>query len=92
MTNGNRFIVCAAIKDKNEIVICGARHFDQIMIKQIETNNLFDTTEIIQGFIDQYGHFLDRKESLLIATHAKQINIRRPKSNPEDELFSEDLY
>jgi hypothetical protein len=45
-----------------------------------------------QGFIDQYGVFMDRRESLEVATAAGQINVRRTKTNPVNQLFSEDIY
>jgi len=45
----------------------------------------------VQGFVDQHGVFMDRKEALDVATAAGQINTRRPK-NPGDWLCSEDLY
>jgi hypothetical protein len=46
----------------------------------------------VQGFIDQYGVFMDRKEAYAVASAAGQINTRRPKGYPEYMLFSEDLY
>lgn len=46
----------------------------------------------IQGFVDQYGVFMDRFEALQVAKDAGQLNIARPKTSPEDRLFSEDLY
>jgi len=46
----------------------------------------------IQGFVDQYGVFMDRKEALQVAKEAGQLNIARIKTWPDNELFSEDLY
>lgn len=87
-----KFIVCAAIKDSNGIIITGARHFDHIMVNTIENLKRFDVSKITQGFIDQFGEFHTRKVALEIATKSLQINTRRPKTAPIDELFSEDLY
>jgi len=42
-----------------------------------------------QGFLNNEGVFLDRKEALDIAVQANQL-IR--KTFPENELFSEDLW
>lgn len=85
-----RVVVCAANR-YGELIICGARHFDTVMHRQIEAANVGDA-EHEQGFIDQWGVFMDREEALAVATAAGQINVRRPKSAPFDELFSEDLY
>lgn len=90
--SNTKYIVCAAIKDNNGQVVCGARHFDQIMISTIENLKSFNTSNVEQGFIDQYGNFYNREQSLEIATNSKQINNRRPKTNPLNQLFSEDLY
>jgi len=45
-----------------------------------------------QGFIDQFGVFMDRFEALQVATDAGQLNVTRAKTHPVDRLFSEDLY
>ena len=49
-------------------------------------------TDDDQGFIDQFLNYWTRKEALIIATNAGQINTVKEKSFPEDMLFSEDLY
>ena len=67
-------IVCAAMRHK-DVIVCGARHFDTHMLSQINAMNLH-TTEWEQGFIDQFGHFLTRKEAWKIAD--KMGQIRRP--------------
>ena len=43
-----------------------------------------------QGFVDQYGVFLNRKQALGVAEEAEQI-IRRCGGD-DTELFSENLY
>lgn len=88
-------IVCAAAKFENDIVIPSPRHFDRTY------HNLFDLLNVngalqnqhrpIQGFIDQYGCFYNRKWALSIATAAGQIDPEK-KTWPINELFSEDLY
>lgn len=81
-----RRVVCAAIR-RFGLIICGARHFDPIMrevLKDLDAGGIgFD-----QGFIDQHGVFMNRKESWVVAEAAGQIVNR---STP-GTLFSENLY
>lgn len=94
-----RFVVCAACR-YGELIVCGARHFDMVMhsqLKQMREDKLFDFEQAgraEQGFIDQFGVFMDREEAFLVAQEAGQLNVRRTKSsNPgSTTLFSEDLY
>lgn len=95
-----RFVVCAAMR-KNGVIVCGARHFDPIMRRQIALNGM-GHTDWEQGFIDQFGEFLTREEAWKVADAAGEI--RRPTgfedflharpANVGDEgmLFSENLY
>jgi hypothetical protein len=47
----------------------------------------------VQGFVDQFGDFHDRREALIIAKRHNQIKPEGKSGNPDsDELFSEDLY
>ena len=53
----------------------------------------FDHSTEIQGFVDQFGDFHDRREALVIAIRHNQIRVEGKSGNPNsDELFSEDLY
>lgn len=89
---------CVSHYDKRlaNIIILGARHFDERMHEQIRAYILagyqFNPANWEQGFIDQYGVFMTREEALKVATEAGQINVRRWKTNPIHLLFSEDLY
>lgn len=95
-----RIIVCSAIK-KNDVIIIGIRHFDAFMISQIKALNE-NYSQWNQGFIDQFGVFMDRKEAWKIANESKQIrrptgleeNYREQLGSLETEgiLFSENLY
>ena len=92
-----RIVVCAANRYHGEYIFLGARHFDRLMthaIIEADKTKLIDTSRgwPEQGFIDQHGVYMDRKEALIVATAAGQINTQRTKTNPLDELFSEDLY
>jgi hypothetical protein len=95
-----RRIVCAAIRAKADFVLAlGARHFDLSMkkhIKQIDASFITGVDEDDfrfgdQGFIDQFGVFVDRKEAWIIAKEAEQI-IKRVGGNESSELYSENLY
>ena len=85
-------IVCSALLYKEyNVLIIGPRHFDKVMQRQIDL--IFMDVEVIetpiQGFIDQFGTFLNREEALVIAKEANQIIH---KYNPTKLLTSEDLY
>lgn len=92
-----RVVVCAAIKI-GDTILCGARHWDTVMHSQrmamtdIRENAADRHVREQQGFIDQNGVFMDRREALEVAKAAGQIDRRRAKSQPYDQLFSEDLY
>lgn len=92
-----RRVVCAAnqydTQDGRVKVFVGVRHYCPVMIQNLEfwKPHLIRSSEV-QGFVDQHGVFMDRFEALKVATAAGQINIARPKTSPEDRLFSEDLY
>lgn len=94
-----RFVVCAACR-YGDLIIAGARHFDRVMhtqLKYIKEDRLLDFEaegRVEEGFIDQFGVFMDRSEAYQIALAGGQLNTRRLKSgnNGSTELFSEDLY
>ena len=88
-------IICAAIRNKDKSIICGARHYDEVMHKQIKSSSecWFPGT-VEQGFIDQRCNFLTREEAYVIAKEAQQI-VRRCGGDMVDgkgRLFSENLY
>lgn len=96
-----RLIVTAANRIKyrqwgidRTLIVIGVRHCDGLMNMQMKAAGIShkDRIEVEQGFIDNSGKFLDRKEALAVAIAANQINVRREKTSPEDELFSEDLH
>lgn len=88
-----RVVVCAANKHDDNTILIGVRHGDWYM--RVQYDNIEDhipSHQWVQGFVDQYGVFMNRYEALEVATKAGQINTRRSKTAPEDQLFSEDLY
>lgn len=89
-----RVVVCAA-NLYGPVMFLGARHFDICMQKQMAYVNIYDLRKEfgeVQGFIDQYGVFMDRKEAMTVAIASGQLNRYREKVGPLDTLFSEDLY
>lgn len=88
------WIVCAAIKNEN-VIVCGARHFDKIMHMQIEILHCTGwdiPKKWEQGFIDQWGKFYNRVEAMQIVKESGQpFNVER-NSGSGDELYSEGLY
>lgn len=98
-----RIIVSAAnrftLKSGRVLVVPCVRHYSKDLaeiINVLKNEEILDNSGMAygenQGFIDQYSNYWTRREALIIATAANQINVRRRKSFPEDELFSEDLY
>jgi hypothetical protein len=86
-------IVCAALKDVNSpVIVCGARHYDIVMHKALEAmDRVGDNANWDQGFLTNYGRFVDRYEAFEIAKEMDQI-IKK-SGNPNDiRLYSEDLY
>lgn len=89
-----RVIVAAACK-YGDVIITGARHYDKVMHGQLlafsedHELRLMKRGDVVQGFIDNQGTFLNREEALLVAQAAGQV---RYKHGPDYELFSEDLY
>jgi hypothetical protein len=86
-------IVCAAVLYSDGVMLVGPRHLDNVMLEQYKrayTNKIApEESNAIYGFLDNNGLFLNRYEALIIAQEAKQIV---EKTNPQDKLFSEDLY
>lgn len=98
MNRLQRRVVCAANKYDCgygwiDMVFIGVRHFCPVMRQNMEPHKDFIKRESeVQGFVDQFGVFMDRKEALQVARDAGQLNVVRIKTWPSDELFSEDLY
>jgi hypothetical protein len=87
-----RRIVCAAIRHKETgRIITGARHYDKIMREQINASEgiTFWKPSCEQGFIDQFGDFLNRKDAWRIAENEGQI---RREVSSAGTLYSENLY
>jgi hypothetical protein len=85
----DQHVVCAAIRLKLGVVVCGPRHFDATMRKVIEKLRL-TVCDAEQGFVDQFGEFLTREQAWDIAKARGQI--RTDNGICTGTLYSEDLY
>lgn len=84
-------ILCAAIRVYGDTVICGARHYDKVMLSALaHLKDPYSSANVEHGFINHEGEFLNREDALIHATACGQIG--RLKSHPLTKLFSEDLY
>lgn len=79
------------------IIVMGTRHYSNLM--QMALDALGGPEVLIawageenyeQGFVDQYGTFLDRKEAWLLAESTGQIRYR--DKLPDGTLYSEHLW
>lgn len=95
-----RVIVCAATRYPHlDLIIPGARHYSpdmNRMVDKLKEHGLMpakkeQATGDNQGFIDNFGNYWTREQSLVIAREAGQLE-GRDKCGAEDELFSEDIY
>lgn len=87
-------VVCAACKT-GDVILCGARHWDAVMRHQLAVMQSFGSSMkahlFEQGFINQFGEFLTRKEALQVVKESGQpFDVKRNGS--DTELFSEGLY
>lgn len=87
-------VVCAANRNRDTgMIICGARHFDRIMHSQMELRPASERDGwrlAEQGFINQFGDFLTRKQAWDIAE--KNGQIIRDLGTGKGVLYSEHLY
>lgn len=88
-----QIVVCAACK-KGDTIIAGARHFDKVMRSQFKAMNepIPYGLNWEEGFIDQFGDFLTRKEAMIIAQQAGQKINYKGCGNSFETLYSEGLY
>lgn len=88
---GQRRVVCAALSYGVNKLICSPRHFDETCHRLLSKVDYYQGKVPIQGFVDQYGQFMDRKEAWKVALESNQI-IRICGGNEEGVLYSENLY
>lgn len=87
-------VVCAANRLEDGTILCGARHWDKVMCKQADMMGLSEEKPIRceQGFINQFGEFLTRKESMQVVKENGQPFNKKRNGNQDIELYSEGLY
>jgi hypothetical protein len=92
-----RHVVCAANR-YGDLVICGARHYDPVMMRVVKEfgglekiHEGLDDDDVEQGFIDQFSVFMSRQEADYIAETNKQI-VAEPENVGLGLLISENLY
>lgn len=84
-----QIVVCAAVK-VGDLILCGARHCDSVMRKQAEAADT-SMKNGEQGFIDQFGDFIGRKEAMeIVKKNGQPFDIERNRG--DTILFSEGLY
>ena len=88
-------IVAAACKHtKSDLICVGARHWDKVMNLQYMNLRpiLQNKSHWMDGFINQFGEFLDRGEAMEVVKESGQpLNLDRNGGN-DLILFSEGLY
>lgn len=88
-----QIVVCAACRYE-DLILCGARHWDNVMSGQLAIwkNPLAPhASEFEQGFIDQFGDFLTREEAMKVVKASGQpFSIERNRGDVA--LSSEGLY
>lgn len=85
-----QFVVCAANRFPDGMILCGARHWDNIMCAQADAMGIKGGNEQ-QGFIDQFGDFLTREEAMrIVKENGQRFDIER--NGGSHVLFSEGLY
>jgi hypothetical protein len=98
-----RRVVCAAIRAADGTVLLGIRHYSADMHEQIrqraDGEKFKHRHDEDQGFVDQYGVFMDRFEAYRVAHAAGQIINPNKCGNGLDgtgvvsaKLYSEGLY
>lgn len=73
----SRRVVCAAIRNAAGDLLLGIRHYSADMHRQIEARrdgeSFCHRHDEDQGFVDQYGVYMDRFEAFEVADVAGQI-------------------
>ena len=84
-------LVAAANRLATGLIVVGVRHHCPIMNAQIKASG-HGHSGCEQGFIDNRGNFLSRREAMVLYEEGRQKGWYREKTFPANKLFSEDLY
>lgn len=92
MSNRKQIVVCAACKYAG-LTLCGARHWDKVMSSQYHNLTIKPPgSKFEQGFIDQFGTFLTRKEAFkIVEENGQPFNAER-NGGVDGTLYNEGLY
>lgn len=85
-----RHVVCAANRYPDGLILVGVRHGCSTMRQQLGRMDPKPEGRAEQGFIDQWGNWMDRNEA-----HYVVITNSQPLRYPADKwetLYSENLY
>lgn len=86
-------IVCAANMYDNGLILCGARHWDDIMCTQADyIDKEYKKGIPEQGFINQFGEFRTRIEAMEIVKQNGQPFNKERNGGSDKELYSEGMY
>ena len=88
-------IICAAIKDKENGAVFGGIRHGFIYSSMTDAGIPKRFSEVVEGFLDQNGHFYNRKEAFEIALNCGQLSATTRQQKQEKcelELYSEYLY
>lgn len=85
-----RFVVCAANRYPDGLILTGIRHGCPIMNAQLRRMNPKPEGRPEQGFVDQWGNWMARDEALNVVKMTEQP-LRYP-IDKYDTLYSENLY
>ena len=92
-----RIVVCAANRFGDDIIL-GPRHWDLQMHSALNLRSSKDWQTCEQGFIDQRGVYMTRKQAWVVAVKANQIRrlvggqTHADLQSTETKLYSENLY
>ena len=90
-------IVCAALRYPGGLLVVGPRHFDKTMQAQLHrlrhSDAITSDMQPEQGFIDQHGVYINRRNAWIEAEKCEQIRKRVGGDTINGgTLFSENLY
>ncbi len=91
-----RRVVCAAIRADDGSLVLGIRHYSADMLTQIhhmgaDGPKFHHRNGYDQGFVDQHGVYMDRREAYTVALAAGQI-VYPEACTLGSCLYSEGLY
>lgn len=89
-----RFVAVPANITKSGVIFLGVRHGCPLMNASIRVHAALTGQSagrgMKQGFVDQHGTFMDRKEAMIVAV--VRCQIKRSIGYDSDELYSEHLH